>query len=362
MYLIIDGSVEVIKGSDDEAMRLAQRGPGDVVGEMSFIEGQPRFATIRCLKTTRILELSEEAMRNALAEQPDLLYHTIQALSARLRQSDIQMIADLQKKNIELIRAYRELKEAQAALVEKEKLEHELELARELQESILPHRFPSLPGFSCMARYRPARQVGGDFYDVIRLDEKKVGLIMADVSGKGLTAALFMALTRSLIRAEARRNPSPSQVLLNVNRLLLEMSQSSMFVTVFYGILDIEQHTLHYVRAGHDRPILLSPASKECRFLEARGGVLGLMPSIMLEEVNIQLKLGDLLVLYTDGITDANSPESEFFEAERLHQIVCTATHTSTEDLCNLIFERVESFQADSAQYDDMAILVAGID
>jgi serine phosphatase RsbU (regulator of sigma subunit) len=308
-----------------------------------------------------LLELPEAAMRSLLAEEPQLLYRTVQVLSAKLRESDLQMIADLQRKNEELARAYRELQAAQAALVEKERLERELELAREIQQSILPQELPCRPGFECAARYRPARQVGGDFYDVIPLAGGRVGLVMADVSDKGIAAALFMALTRSLIRAEARRSSLPQQVLTDVHKLLLEISESNMFVTVFYGVLDPAEGTLRYVRAGHDRPLLLSPARSACRFLEGDGMFLGVVESLTLEEVHMELQPGDLLVLYTDGVTDAHAPSGELFGAERLQRAVCAAGRPSAQDICDRVFARVEQFQAGAVQYDDMALLVAGV-
>ncbi len=252
VYIIVEGLVEVVKGDGAAEMVLARRGPGHMFGEMGFIEGRPRSATIRALEPTYLLELSQDAMHSLLTEQPRLLYRTTQIISSRLRESDLQMIADLQRKNEELARAYHELEEAQAELVEKERLERELELARGIQHSFLPREFPRLPGFECAARYRPARQVGGDFYDVVPLGDQRVGLVMADVSDKGMAAALFMALSRSLIRAESQRNPSPRSVLLSVNRLLLEMSQAGMFVTVFYGVLDVARGLLA-LRQGRSR-------------------------------------------------------------------------------------------------------------
>jgi len=358
LYLIVEGMVEVVKGHGAEEMVIARNGPGTFFGEMALIEDMPRFAAIRALEPTRLLELSERDVRSVLIRQPLLLYQVTRLLSARLRETDLRMIADLQRKNQELAQAYRELQEAQAALVEKERLERELELARELQQSILPQEFPSLPGFSCAARSRPAWQVGGDFYDVILLSKGRVGLVMADVSDKGLAAALYMALTRSLIHAEAKHSSSPRQVLLNVHRLLLEITQADMFVTVFYGVLDPARGALRYARAGHDRPLLFSPSSGECRFLAADGILLGLVEEVRLEEVGVNLSPGDLLVLYTDGITDANSPVGEFFGVERLRQTVSAAGGLSAQGLCDLIFEHVDRFQTGAAQHDDMALLV----
>jgi phosphoserine phosphatase RsbU/P len=361
VHLIVEGQVEVVKGVGSEEMRLAVRGPGDLFGEMGLLDKRPRFATIRALQPTRLLQLPEDSARALLAEQPQVLYRTLQVLSARLRESDLHMIADLQRKNRELMQAYRELQEAQAAIVEKERMEHELELARELQQSLLPNQFPHLPGISLAAASRPARQVGGDFYDVIRLRGGRLGLVMADVSDKGMPAALFMALTRSLIRAEAKRRTSPRQVLLNVHRLLLEISRAEMFVTVFYGMFDPAQGSIRYARAGHDHPLLIRSGSTECQSLTARGMALGFVEDVDLQEDEVKFCPGDRLVLYTDGITHAESATGEFFGIERLRRIVSTAGPLTAQALCDLIFERVSAFQAGTTQFDDMAVLISSV-
>jgi len=361
LYLILEGRVEVLKGQDGDEMVLARRNQGDFFGEMGLIEASPRFATVRAVECTRLLEFSEESLRNILLRQPLLLYRMIQELSARLRSADLQMIADLKRKNQALAQAYRELQEAQAALVQKERLERELELARELQQTILPRDLPVWHGVSFAARSRSARQVGGDFYDVISLSKGRFGLIMADVSDKGMSAALYMALTRSLIYAEAKRNPSPREVLLSVHKLLLEMSHSDMFVTVFYGVLDSMQGNLRYARAGHDRPLLFSPAIGVMRMLTGKGTALGFFEEMDLEEVTVELHPGDLLILYTDGITDANSLAGELFGVQRLCDHVCKAGSRCAGDLCDHLFQMVDLFQAGAAQYDDMALMVVQV-
>jgi len=360
LYLVAEGLVEVVKGRGDEATLLARRGPGELFGEMGLIEESPRFATVRAITPTRMLEFPEQDIREVLADQPVLLYQLVRALSARLRQTDLQMIADLQRKNEELARAYRELQAAQAALVEKERLERELELARDLQQSILPQEFPLFPGFSCAARNRPARQVGGDFYDVIPLGPDRLGLVIADVSDKGMPAALYMALTHSLIRAEARRISSPRRVLLSVHRLLLEMSTTDMFVTVFYGVLDAAQRALCYARAGHDPPLLFNPGTGECHFLSAPGMLLGYEEEVHLQEATVELRRSDLLVLYTDGITDANAPDGEAFGLNRLREMLPEVGEQGAQQVCEAIFERVTRFQAGATQYDDMTVFVMG--
>jgi len=358
LHLIVDGRVEVVKGLRQDEVVLAQLAAGEFFGEMGLIEDSPRSATVRALEPTRALEFSQEGLRSVLLEQPMLLYRTMRVLTARLRTTDVKMIADLQGKNRELAQAYQQLQEAQAALVEKERLERELELAKEIQESSLPRSFPHIPGFECAACSRPAREVGGDFYDVIVLPAGRVGLIMADASGKGIAAALYMALTRSLVHAESKRTSSPRRVLLNVHRLLMEISEAVMFVSAFYGILDPATGTLSFARAGHDRPLLYQHTSGECHFLQSAGMVLGLVGKVTLEEAQTRVQPGDALVLYTDGVTEAQSPSGEFFGLDRLRDTVCAAGQLGAQELCDAIFERVERFRAGAAQQDDTAVLV----
>jgi sigma-B regulation protein RsbU (phosphoserine phosphatase) len=359
IYLIVEGAVEIVKGQGKAEARLGQRGPGELVGEMAFLDHQPRSATVRALAPTLALEFSEAELREALAEQPTLLYRTVATLSARLRESDQRLIADLMRKNESLALAYRELQEAQAALVENERLKHEMELACEIQRRLLPESFPQLAGFDCAASSQPARQVGGDFYDVIPLGNERVGLVMADVSGKGMPAALFMALTRSLMRAEAQRCASPREALLQVHKLLLEISRTELFVTVLYGVLDLAERTFCYARAGHERPVYHRPSSGECRFLDGDGMFLGILDPIFIEEMCLDLLPGDRLVLFSDGLTDANSADGQLFGRQRLLATVAESGHSTAQGLCDGILRRVKTFQAGSEQFDDMAILVA---
>jgi serine phosphatase RsbU (regulator of sigma subunit) len=361
LYLIVEGLVEAVQSHEGEEVVLARRGPGDLLGEMALLEDSPRSATVRALEPTRLLEISEADLQSVLAVQPVLLYEAARVLSSRLREADARRIADLQRKNRELVQAYSELQEAHAALVEKERLEHELDLARELQNSILPRVFPRSHGASCAARSRPARQVGGDFYDVFLLDRDRLGLVMADVSDKGMSAALYMALARSLIRAEAGHHASPRQVLLSTHRLLMAMTQANMFVTVFYGVLELGKGGLLYTRAGHDRPLLFNPHTGECRELGGRGVVLGIVEDVELEEVSVDLPPGELLVLYTDGLTDAVSPTGEFFGRERLRETVCATGELSAQKACDFVFGTVDRFRAGAVQYDDMALLTVRV-
>jgi len=342
LYLILEGRVEVTRSGDGEPVVLAERGRGDFFGEMGLIEGRPRFATVRALDPTRLLVFSEADLRAAWPPQPGFAFQILRLLSARLREADLKMIADLQRKNMQLSR----------------RLRHELELARQIQRSMLPRVFSPVRGAVCAARSRPAREVGGDFYDVIPLDPDRTGLVIADVSDKGLSAALYMALARSVIRSEASHHRSPREALLTANQLLLEMIEATMFVTVFYGVLEQGARRLRYVRAGHNYPILYDPLDHTCRQLRGQGIVLGCLRQVDLEEVVVDLSPGDVLVLYSDGITDANSATGEFFGMERLEETVCGADGMAPEDVCNHVFDRVDRFQGEGVQFDDMAVLV----
>lgn len=261
-----------------------------------------------------------------------------------------RLIAELQAKIVAL-------EQAQAEIVKKERLESELELARKIQESFIPSRFPSFPGLSLAARSVPARAVGGDFYDAFALPGKRVGLVIGDVSDKGMPAALFMALTRSLVRAEAQREASPAQVLANVNRLLLEMSNSAMFVTVFYGVLGLERGELIYARAGHERPLHLSAANRACRPLPGGGIALAVLPSPALQNCTVTLQPGDELILFTDGVTDQPLPDGEAYGYERLTRSVEANMGLDVSAQCAALLAELSALRAEIEPFDDTALL-----
>ncbi len=362
-YIVASGEIEIIKawGTSDERL-LGVNGPGTYVGEMSLFDpGGQRTATIRARTAVQLLEMTRSDFDGLLHRQPMLTYELVRELSTRLNGAHINTIRDLREKNRQLQQAYEELKAAQAQLIEKERLEKELAVARQIQESILPHELPQIPGLDLGARIVPTRAVGGDLFDLIDLGDGKLGIAVADVSDKGVPAAIFMALTRSLLRAEASRTSSPRQVLQNVNHVLLEMNDAGMFVTVLYGIIDSASREFLYVRAGHELPIVVTPQGQLLEIRPGTGRPLGLFDPVALDEQRLPLSPGSLLVIPTDGMTDQRNDAGEFFGSERLQRVVCDDRTGSAQTICNRLFDAVNSFRGSAAQFDDMTLVVVRV-
>jgi serine phosphatase RsbU (regulator of sigma subunit) len=251
-----------------------------------------------------------------------------------------------------------QLEAAQAELVKKERMERELELARQVQQSMLPHHFPEVRGYALAASNEPARQVGGDFYDVILLDDRHFGIVIADVADKGMPAALYMALTRSLLLAEARRVLSPREVLLNINRLLLDLGEMGGFVSVFYAVIDGPARQMRYARAGHERPLLIRKG--EVRQTSGNGAVLGILDEdqLNLSEEQIELLVGDKLVLFTDGLTDVADADGQFSGRPRLEALLLARANLPADQICSAIFSDLAAFRGQAEQFDDMTLMV----
>ncbi len=241
---------------------------------------------------------------------------------------------------------------------ERERLSRELEIARSIQESFLPDRAPIIKGFDLAARSVPALFVGGDFYDFIPIDEGRYGLVIADVSGKGVSAALFMALSRTLVRASTADEPSPAVAIAQANRLIYEDSRTSMFVTLFYAILDAHKRTLTYVNAGHNPPIFLRGDDHSITLLKAEGIALGVMEEIELQTIEIPLHEGDLLILYTDGVTEAEDKNQELYGEERLEKVMMEIQGRTASGIIDAVMEDIAAFVGDAPQSDDITLLV----
>jgi serine phosphatase RsbU (regulator of sigma subunit) len=275
-----------------------------------------------------------------------------------LTASDLQLLSAVGMQiavTLERARLY-ELAEAQRA-----RLERELKMARAVQASLLPHRLPDIPGFSLACAWHSAHEVAGDFYDIFPLADGRWGIVIADVSDKGAPAAMYMVLARSLIRANAGQTPSPAATLMQVNRALIEQSSAEMFVTVFYGILDLATRTLVYAIAGHNPPIMRrasAPATIEQ--LPASGPMIGLFNEVKLIDATLSFAPGDMLVMHTDGLTEASNADAELFGDERLIQIIQAHPATSAQELLDAVMAQASTFAAGAPQSDDITLLVIG--
>lgn len=255
-------------------------------------------------------------------------------------------------------RQLEEIVKESEAKIERKKIEHELAIARSIQESFLPAHHPTIGGIDIAAKAVPALQVGGDFYDFIPLNGDRQGFVIADVSGKGMPAALLMALSCALIRVISSEDISVQEVLEKTNRRIQEYATEGYFVTVFYAILDISDRDLHYIRAGHNPPLLYKSESDEIIFLEGKGVGLGVLDEINVETRHIQLTPGDILVLFTDGVTEAINQDNEEFGTARLCSLVREYRNKSAKEIIEKIERDMTTFVSGEPQFDDITLMV----
>ncbi|MCU0488526.1 MAG: SpoIIE family protein phosphatase [Anaerolineales bacterium] len=361
LYLILSGQVEVIKalGAPEERL-LRVINAGDYVGEMSLLERHGRrTASLRCATPVRLLELTRADFDQLINLYPTLAMEMLRELSLRLRDTQSATIRDLQSKNIQLAQAYQELQEAQNQLIEKERLERELQLAHQIQMSMLPSTLPHTRGFEFGATILPARAVGGDLYDFVSFsDGGEVGILVGDVSDKGVPAALFMALTRSLLRAVAAPGVPPVEVLKQINRHMLEMNRMNMFVTMIYGVLIPATGEFTYARGGHEIPILVTENGESIEVLYNPGQIIGIFSQPLIDEQCLTIPPGGILLLFTDGASDANNAANEFFGSERLLQSLINNRQGTAQEVCDKVFADLLKFQGAAPQIDDITLLV----
>jgi sigma-B regulation protein RsbU (phosphoserine phosphatase) len=240
----------------------------------------------------------------------------------------------------------------------------ELRIAAEIQTSFLPEVIPQLPGFDIAARSVMAREVGGDFFDVIplevvRLSQDRLGLFIADVAGKGIPAALFMALSRIVVRVNATwHQQEPAEAIRDANAIITADSKAGMFVTLFYGILDAFSRSLTYVNAGHNPPLICRGADGSFAELPATGMAIGAVQDAAYGSGTAVLGPGDVLVLYTDGVTEAENEAQEMFGEERLREVIAGASGRTAVEIVAAILGSVQAFSGAAPQSDDITLMV----
>ena len=259
-----------------------------------------------------------------------------------------------------IARTLRNLVEWREALASRDQLvvlQNELDVASKIQQSILPTEFPQHENYGIHASMEPARNVGGDFYDILTLERDHIGLAIADVSDKGVPASLFMMSSRTLLKGTAIGLPQPGDVLSDVNDLLYEENETAMFVTVFYAVYSPMTGEMTYANGGHNPPLLIH-ADGSSEFVPQIGGIaLGIAQGIPFPQKTLTLQRGDTLLLYTDGVTEAMNAESEEFGVERLQTIFRDTPPTSAQAINDAVFAAVHAFAGDTPQSDDITCL-----
>ncbi len=358
-YIVCQGEIEVIKalGTPDEQI-IAVRQPGEFIGEMSlFNQDGLRTASVRTRTPARLWVMTRYDFDELLHRYPRLAYEMVRVQSQRLSAAHNNALRHLMAKNRELQAAYDELRSAQAQIIEKEKLEKELQVAARIQASILPHTLPQLPGYDFGAHILPARAVGGDWFDFIPLDDTQLGIVVGDVSDKGVPAALFMAQAHALLRAAAGATIAPRQTLERVNQQLQQLGAAGLFAAVLYGILNYATGEFRYARAGHELPLLSLPDGTLFTPPLGQGHVLGLWPAPALDEQSVSLPSGATLLLFTDGVTECRNPAHDFFGSERLAAKLQALTAQSGQAVCDDILRTLLEFQGTAPQQDDITLV-----
>src|SRR5438874_7951206 len=244
---------------------------------------------------------------------------------------------------------------------EKKRLDHDLAIARDIQRILLPAEAPAVNGFEISGINVPARQVSGDYFDYIKVDDQRLGVAIADVSGKGVPASLIMAICRSVLRSQAAQNPSPADVLQKVNRQLYPDIKEDMFISMAYLILDHAHNGVVLSRAGHDAPLLYKSSSQTVTPLKPPGMVLGIDSGSVFDrltsDVAVPLERDDCLVLYTDGVTEAIDTQGDEFGIERTIQAVCASAMNGAPAIVNRLIDDLRTFVGSQSQNDDITLI-----
>ncbi len=286
-------------------------------------------------KMVGVLTLFNKKMEDGFSNQDQRLVSIISSQSAQI---------------IENARLYEE--EQEFLQVQKE-----MEMAYEIQTNLLPQKQPNISNYEIVGRSIPAQVVGGDYYDFIPIDENKLAICLGDVSGKGLPAAMLMANLQATIRGQALVDPSPKTCLKRSNKLLYQSTDPQKFATFFYGVLDQKNHTLCYANAGHNRPLFIKKG-KPPQCLETAGLALSIVKETQFEEDCISFDPGDLLFIYSDGITEAMNEQSEEFGEENTSDLICQNQKMKADDLIIKVLSAVEKYAGTRSQTDDMTLVV----
>ena len=331
MYILLDGEIK-IKIGDHTIDELYM---GDVFGEMALVDAKPRSASAVAHTECKLMRIDEERFGELAHQIPQFGLSVMRIMSQRTR----RLMQDE---------------------ISRQRMAQELAIGKEIQEGLLPKSMPEFEGWEFSAAYQTATQVGGDLYDFILNSDRPdcLDLVVADATGKGVPAALFMASLRSVMRTLAQQSNSPSTILQHANRAIIEDMDSPLFLSCLFGRLDLKTGELRLANAGHDWPIWVKAAENKLEPVQMSGFVLGMMPDIKPEETRLIMQPGDSVVFFTDGITEARNKAGEFYDDERLHQVIQAHSERSADEIAQKILESVENFTADHPRSDDLTLVV----
>ncbi len=331
MYIVVEGEVSVTI----EGLPIDHLYPGSVLGEMALIDTQPRSAAAAAATDCKLFYVDYAGFVALTRRYPDFAIRIMQIMSNRLRRFMTEE-------------------------VRRQRMEEELAIGKQIQLSLLPKSCPQVPGWEFAAFYRPARQVGGDLYDFVPAPDgsQQMNIVIADVTGKGVPAALFMAMSRTAIRAEIGHGHGPAMILQRTNSFIAKDAQARLFLSMFYASVDTQSGCVTFANGGHEWPYWRRAKTGSVENLRASGFLLGVLPVIAPVEHQIVMELGDILVFYTDGLTEARNGMNELFGEKRLQAVIQEATAVSASMLLERITTAVTQFAGTIPPFDDFTLVV----
>jgi serine phosphatase RsbU (regulator of sigma subunit) len=374
-FVITEGTVRIVADTAYGAVPLATINGPKLIGEIGALSTLPRTAsviavtalTVYLIPRSRLIEFGREnpqfltSVITELGKQLDGMNRTLSLYSNALaalesREFDTRILDDLANPSPQMAEFSAAFRKFAQEIVGKRRRQDELASAAIIQQSYLPQH-AALAGaedaLELHAKMRPARNVGGDFYDFFFLDDGRLAIAVGDVCGKGIPASLFMAVVMTVLRVSAREVSNPQAMLARANAVLSKDNTTTMFATLFYGVLNLDDGTLEYCNCGHNAPIILG-GDGSISTLSETGLPLALFPDRSAEARTVKLSASDLLVMFTDGVTEAMSPVKEEFSDQRLQETIRAARDLDTEQVVARIFGEVDDFAQDAEQADDI--------
>ena len=375
-YLVLEGELEIRVDTTYGEVPLAHVSAGALIGEIGVFAGLPRTATVRAQSAGRVLRLDRAHLLQASDTDSELSRSIIGRLGGQIANFnhamglytnavtalerddfDLSILDELRKPVPELVDFAQSFRRMAEQIVRQRRQQAEMASAAAIQRAMLPSGLPTnlTEGrFDIHIKIKPAREVGGDFYDIISLDEDRIAFTIGDVCGKGIPAALFMAVTQTVMRVVIRSGENLGAKIAAANERLAAGNEQSMFATMFCGVLDIRSGILTYCNCGHNPPLLLRGAGGPPEKLSSGSPPLGIMDNLVCVPKSIELAPGDLLFLYTDGVTEAEDPQAAQFGMERLQKAILEAAEGSAMQLVDNVMARVVEFANGAPQSDDI--------